>query len=75
MINNEGADSAEVIVRPTTDGWRVEVPTSKGVSVGFARSMINAVNLAKLIAPNAEIRILPAEGIPDDNRNSRTKRA
>jgi hypothetical protein len=66
MINNEGADSAEVIVRPATDGWRIEIPTPEGVSVEFARSETDAINLARRLAPSAEIRILPENG--DDGR-------
>ena len=79
MLTPEGADDAEVIVRPSArGGWQVEVPTSEGVRVTTVDSEQEALALAHFLRPHAEVRILPAaesaetlrdELRPDDGRN------
>lgn len=61
MLTNEGADDAEIIVRPSNNGrWRVEVPHERGVFVTLASDQNQAVTLARQLRPNAQIRLLPA---------------
>lgn len=79
MLTPEGADDAEVIVRPCArGGWQVEAPTAEGVHVTTVDSEQEALALAHFLRPHAEVRILPAaesaetlrdELPPDDGRN------
>ncbi|SAK42817.1 hypothetical protein AWB77_00499 [Caballeronia fortuita] len=63
MLTNEGADDAEVIVRPAEGGgWRVEIPRDYGpASVTLVSDQSAALELARTLKPNADIRILPAD--------------
>ena len=61
MLTSEGADDAEIIIRPCSGGgWQVEVPTEHGTRVAFAYSEQEALDLARDIRPKANVRILPA---------------
>lgn len=62
MLTAEGADDAEIIIRPAHDGgWRVEVPCEGGgVAVTIVCDQVQAVALARQLHPNAQIRVLPA---------------
>ncbi|MFM0515941.1 MULTISPECIES: hypothetical protein [Caballeronia] len=62
MLTNEGADDAEIIIRPAAGGvWRVEVPRKGGVFVREANDQDEALSLARQLSPKAQIRLLPAE--------------
>lgn len=61
MITAEGVDSAEVIIRPASNGgWQVEFPGTAGVALAYAQTQCEAVFLAKHIRPDAALRFLPA---------------
>ena len=61
MISREGADTAEVIVKPTArGGWQVEIPRPGGAQLAIASTREQAVLLARHVAPACTIRILPA---------------
>ncbi|WP_250502282.1 hypothetical protein [Caballeronia sp. AZ7_KS35] len=63
MLTKEGADEAEIIVRPADrGGWRVEIPRDSGpASVTLVSDQSAALELARKLRPNADIRILPAD--------------
>ncbi|WP_143328105.1 hypothetical protein [Caballeronia pedi] len=70
MLTDEGADDAEVIVRPSArGGWQVEVPTSEGMHVTAVDSEREALALAHSLRPHAEVRILPAAESAETLRN------
>ncbi|WP_143749484.1 hypothetical protein [Caballeronia arvi] len=61
MLTPEGADEAEIIVRPSSrGGWQVEFRDAAGIIVKQAKSDCEAVLLACHLRPDAEIRLLPA---------------
>lgn len=61
MLTSEGADDAEIIVRPCRDGsWQVEMPGAFGAPALHALSEREAVLLAQRLCPDAQIRLLPA---------------
>ncbi|MCE4547930.1 MULTISPECIES: hypothetical protein [unclassified Caballeronia] len=61
MLTSEGADDAEIIIRPCSGGgWQVEVPTEHGKRVTFACSEQEALVFARESRPEANVRILPA---------------
>lgn len=61
MLTPEGADDAEIIVRPcTSGGWQIEVPGPDGVRVTTVSTEQEALTRARLLGPNVEVRILPA---------------
>jgi hypothetical protein len=61
MLTSEGADDAEIIVRPSPDGkWQIEVPTAKGIRVTTVNDEQEALARASVLCPGAAIRILPA---------------
>ena len=62
MLTNEGADDADIIIRPAEGGvWRLEVPRDGGVLVKKANDQDEALSLARQLRPKAQIRLLPAE--------------
>jgi hypothetical protein len=66
MLTNEGADDAEIIIRPAEGGvWRVEVPRYGGVLVKKANDQDEALSLARRLCPKGQIRLLPAEESPE----------
>ncbi|MDR5777762.1 hypothetical protein QCE81_38990 [Caballeronia sp. LZ002] len=61
MFTPEGADDAEIILRPAANGrWKVEVPTGQAVVVTVVNNEREAIALAHAIRPDAGIRFLPA---------------
>ncbi|SAL84756.1 hypothetical protein AWB74_07050 [Caballeronia arvi] len=68
MLTNEGADDAEIIVRPAEGGgWQVEIPGISGpASVTLVSDQSAALELARKLRPDADIRLLPA----DENRET-----
>lgn len=61
MLTPEGADDAEIIVRPGAHGgWQVEVPTVGGLCITVVKSEQEALACARALRPRADVRILPA---------------
>jgi hypothetical protein len=65
MLTFEGADDAEIIMRPSLDGkWQIEMPTAEGIRVTTVNDEQEALARASVLCPNAAIRILPAVESP-----------
>ncbi|BCQ22350.1 hypothetical protein NK8_04590 [Caballeronia sp. NK8] len=61
MLTNEGADDAEIIIRPAEGGvWHVEIPHEGSVVVKVANNQDEALLLARSLCPGFQIRFLPA---------------
>ncbi len=61
MLTPEGADDAEIIVRPRTGGgFQVEFPSSTGVRITTADTEQEALALARSLGPDMQVRFLPA---------------
>ncbi len=61
MLTREGADEAEIIVRPRTGGgWQVEFPSPVGVRITTAHTEQEALALARSLGPDMQVRLLPA---------------
>ncbi|EKS71911.1 hypothetical protein BURK_008751 [Burkholderia sp. SJ98] len=61
MLTREGADEAEIIVRPRTGGgWQVEVPSSEGIRITTVNTEQEALALARSVGPDMDVRLLPA---------------
>ena len=69
MLTEEGADDAEIIVRPSGDGgWRVEIPRERSIFVTVVSDRDEALRFARQLCPNAQIRLLPTEESAEASR-------
>jgi hypothetical protein len=69
VLTPEGADDAEIIVRPCrSGGWQVEVPTSDGIRVTAVPTEQDALAFANSIGSTIQVRILPATECPSEQR-------
>ncbi|WP_250514183.1 hypothetical protein [Caballeronia sp. INDeC2] len=60
MQTLEGADDAEIVIRPRdAGGWRIEFPRGPGMFVAVVSQQHKALMLARQLQPSAHIRILP----------------
>jgi hypothetical protein len=61
MLTSEGADDAEILIRPSADGrWQIEMPSPDGVAIITLDNEQAALAHARVLSPTAAIRILPA---------------
>jgi hypothetical protein len=61
VLTREGADDAEIIIRPSSNGgWQIEMPSGDGVTVTIVGDELTAIALAHELRPDAQIRVLPA---------------
>ncbi|WP_143327975.1 hypothetical protein [Caballeronia pedi] len=70
VLTAEGADDAEIIIRPCDGGgWRVEFPRRGGMDVTVVSSQQEALALALRQCPEAQIRVLPGDESVDTNHD------
>ncbi|WP_321791867.1 hypothetical protein [Caballeronia sp. J97] len=70
VLTAEGADDAEIIIRPCDGGgWRVELPCGGGIEVTLVSSQQEALALARQRYPNAQIRVLPGRESAETNQD------
>jgi len=70
VLTTEGADDAEIIIRPCDGGgWRVEIPCSNCFKVRLVSSQQEAFALAQSHSADASIRVLPGNESAETNRD------
>jgi hypothetical protein len=67
LLTPEGADDAEITIRPNDGGgWRIEILRKRGRTfVTVVKDRREALELARQLSPNTDVRLLPADESAD----------